>query len=149
MSSMALYPSEVAETSAVNRGRFALVGLSTVAASAVANTLFYYLGDALVTYDPDFVVLSNVVGISIFTIVPAIIAVLLYAALLRYAARPERTFTIISAVVLVLSIIPDYTYILGVEGATIAQATVLALMHVVAAAVIVWMLTTLNRQPQR
>ena len=35
-------------------------------------------------YDPEFIVLANVSGAAIFTVVPAIVAVLLYAGLLRF-----------------------------------------------------------------
>jgi hypothetical protein len=78
-------------------------------------------------------------------VVPAIAAVLLYAVLLRFAQNPARTFTIIAAVVLVISLIPDVFYIPTVPGATGGQTAILALMHVVAAAVIVWMLTNFNQ----
>ena len=69
-------------------GRYALRGLGTVVAAVLANTLFYYLGGALVAYDPDFVVLSNPSGAIIFTVVPAIVAVLLYAGLVRFTRHP-------------------------------------------------------------
>lgn len=149
MSSMSL-SSPVQQSSVVGGwGRYALVGLATVVAAVLANVIFFYLGGTVVNYDPDFIVLSNPSGAIVFTVFPAIIAVFLYAALLRFSSNPARTFTIISAVVLVLSIIPDYTYIPSQEGATFGQATILALMHVVAAAVIVWMLTTLTRPQSR
>jgi hypothetical protein len=108
--------------------------------------LVYYLGAALVGYDPSFVILQNVSGIVFFTIPPAIIAVGLYALLLRTTKRPERAFTIISTVVLVLSIVPDITYVPTVEGSSIGQTTILILTHIVAAAVIVGMLTNYTRQ---
>lgn len=135
-----------AESRSVTRGRFALFGLGVVVAATVANMLVYYLGAALVGYDPSFVILQNVSGIVFFTIPPAIIAVGLYALLLRTTKRPERAFTIISTVVLVLSIVPDITYVPTVEGSSIGQTTILILTHIVAAAVIVGMLTNYTRQ---
>jgi len=134
------------ESRSVTRGRFALFGLTTVVAATVANVLVYYLGAAVIGYDPSFVVLQNAGGAIFFTFPAAIIAVALYAVLLRTAKRPERTFTIISAVVLVLSIVPDITYIPTVEGSSNAQTAILILMHIVAAAVIVGMLTSYTRQ---
>jgi hypothetical protein len=131
------------------RGRFALLGLATVAAAVLTNVLVYFAGDAVVGYDPDFVVLANLGGTISFTLVAAVVAVLLYAALLRFARNPVRVFTVVSAVVLVVSTIPDVTYIPGVEGASTGQAAVLVLMHVVAAAVIVGMLTKLARPRTR
>jgi hypothetical protein len=52
-------------------------------------------------------------------------------------------------VVLVLSVIPDFTYIPTVPGATAGQTAILVVMHVVAAGVIVGMLTTLARPQSR
>jgi len=149
MSSVVLTSAVREESRSIGRGRFARLGLVTVIAATVANVLVYYLGAAIIGYDPTFVVLENVGGAIFFTIPAAIIAVLLYAVLLRTAANPERTFTIISAVVLVLSVIPDITYIPTVAGSSNAQTAVLILMHVVAAAVIVGMLARYTRPKVR
>ena len=149
MSSTITYAPALSDSGLASRLRFALVGLATVIAAVVANTLVYFIGREIVAYDPDFVVLANVSGTIIFTLVPAIVAVLLYAALVRFTENPARVFTIIAAIVLVLSSIPDVTYIPGVEGASNGQTAILILMHVFAAAVIVPMLTLLNRQRTR
>ena len=132
------------ETRAIDWGRYALVGLATVVAAVLANVIVYFIGSMIVTYDPQFVILANPSGTIIFTVVPAIVAVLLYAVLLRFTANPARIFTIIAAMVLVLSWIPDLLYIPTLPGATVAQMVLLMIMHLVAAVVIVWMLTTLT-----
>jgi apolipoprotein N-acyltransferase len=137
------------ESRANNWGRFARVGLATVVAATAANALVYAVGGALVTYDPQFLPLAGVGGAISFTLPAAIIAVLLYAALLHRARRPTRTFAIIAAVVFVVTLIPDFTYIPTVPGATSGQTAILVLMHVVAACVIVRMLTTLARPQAR
>src|ERR671912_416097 len=150
MSSIAFSSSSPApaESRSVSRGRFALVGLGTVAAAVIANLLVYLLGSVVVGYDPQFVVLANASGTILFTVVPAIVAVLLYAILLRFSSNPARIFTNIAVVVLIISLIPDLAYIPSVPGASSGQTAILMLMHVVAAGVIVWMLTTLTR-PRR
>jgi hypothetical protein len=145
MSSVALSSSAPPETRAVDRGRFALAGLATVAAAVAANVLVYLAGSALVGYDSRFLPLANAGGTVLFTLVPAIVAVLLYALLLRLGGDPARRFTIVAGVALVLSLIPDFTYIPTVAGATAGQTAILVLMHVVAAGVIVGMLTALAR----
>jgi hypothetical protein len=147
MSSIAFSSSSPApaESRSVSRGRFALVSLGTVAAAVIANLLVYLLGSVVVGYDPQFVVLANASGTILFTVVPAIVAVLLYAALMRFTSNPARIFTNIAVVVLIVSLIPDLTYIPSVPGASSGQTAILMLMHVVAAGVIVWMLTTLTR----
>ena len=129
--------------------RYALRGLGTVIAAVLANTLFYYLGGALVAYDPDFIILSNPSGAAIFTVVPALGAVLLYAGLARFTRHPAAIFSVISAIVFVVTLIPDFTYIPTVPGASNGQTAILVLMHVIAASVIVRLLTsTPARQPR-
>src|SRR5215207_3031642 len=147
MSSIAFSSSTSAPvaTNSVSRGRFTLVGLATVAAAVIATLLVYALGSVIVGYDPQFIILANASGTILFTVVPAIIAVLLYAALMRFTSNPARIFTNIAVVVLIVSLIPDLTYIPSVPGASSGQTAILMLMHVVAAVVIVWMLTTLTR----
>jgi hypothetical protein len=151
MSSTALPLSSSASVAspAVGRGRFVLVGLATVAAAVIANLLVYLLGSVVVGYNPQFIVLANASGTILFTVVPAIVAVLVYAALMRFTSNPARIFTNIAVVVLIVSLIPDLTYIPSVPGATSGQIAVLMLMHVVAAIVIVSMLTTLTRPQGR
>jgi hypothetical protein len=147
MSSIALssLSSAPVASPAVSRGRFALIGLGTVAAAVIANLLVYALGSAVVGYDPEFIVLANASGTILFTLVPAIVAVLLYAVLMRFSGNPARIFTNIAVVVLIVSLIPDLTYIPSVPGATSGQTAILMVMHVVAAGVIVWMLTNFTR----
>src|SRR5215207_7327463 len=151
MSSIAFSSSTSAPvaTNSVSRGRFVLVGLATVAAAVIANLLVYLLGSVVVGYNPQFIVLANASGTILFTVVPAIVAVLVYAALMRFTSNPARIFTNIAVVVLIVSLIPDLTYIPSVPGATSGQIAVLMLMHVVAAIVIVSMLTTLTRPQGR
>jgi hypothetical protein len=76
------------------------------------------------------------------TVFPAIVAVLLYAGLVRFTRHAARIFSIVAALVLVASFIPDFTYVPTVPGSTDAQIAILLAMHVVAAAVIVRMLTS-------
>ncbi len=138
-----------AASRATSRGRYALIGLGTTVAAVLANVLVYYIGRAVVGYDPQFLPLANVSGAVLFTLVPAIVATLLYALLLCFARNPARVFAIIAAVVFVVTLIPDFTYIPTVPGATGGQTAILVLMHVVAAVVIVRVLTTLARPPAR
>ena len=149
LSSIATSPSVSGEARAAGRGRFARVGLATAVAATAANTLVYLVGGALVPYDSRFLPLANVSGEIVFTLPAALGAVLLYAALLRFARKPARTFAIISAVVFVAATIPDFTYIPSVPGATAGQTAVLVVMHIVAAGVIVGMLTSFGRAKGR
>ncbi len=149
MSSIAMSSSAPEESRAVDRGRFALVGLATVVAAVIANVVVFSMGSALVGYDPEFVILKNVSATILFTLVPAIGAVLLYTLLSRFTGNPDRIFTISAAVVFVVTLIPDFVYIPTVPGASVGQTAILVLMHVVAAGVIVGMLTTHARPQSR
>ena len=125
--------------------RFALLGLGTLVAAVAANTLLYFVGSAVVDYDQEFLPLANVSGAIIFTVFPATVAVLLYAGLLRFTRNPARIFTIIAAIVFVVTLIPDVSYIPTVPGSTPAQTAILMMMHVVAAGVILRLLTTARK----
>ena len=93
----------------IDWGRFARVGVATVVAAVLANVLVYVIGSAVVRYDPRFPALMNVSATILLTAGAAIAAVVLYAVLLRVTSNPARAFTIIAAVVLVISWIPDVT----------------------------------------
>ena len=136
------------ESRSAKRG-YARVGALTVLAAVVANVLVYFLGDLVVRYDSEFLVLNNPSGIAIFTFVAATVAVLVYGGLLRYTANPVRAFYAISAVVFVVATIPDFTYIPSQVGASNGQTAILVLTHIVAASVIVGMLTRLAHPRNR
>jgi tryptophan-rich sensory protein len=128
----------------VNWTRFAILGPTAVVASVVANALFYLTANALVAFDAEFLPLASVGAPIIMTVAPAIVAVALYGALLRFARNPARIFTIVSAIVFIVTLIPDFTYTPTLAGSTDAQTAVLVTMHVIAAAVIVRLLTLAN-----
>lgn len=79
--------------------------------------------------------LDSYVRTAIFVLVPAAAATALFAWLARRKTDPVPTFLMISGVVLVLSIIPDY--LLPVEYKTFLASSVTAFMHLVAAVIIV------------
>jgi hypothetical protein len=144
MSSIAMSASATVreKTESIAWGRYALVGIATLVAAVIANVLVYFAGDALAYYDPQLKVLATVEPTISVTLMSGFVALLTYAALLRFSRNPVRVYTIVSVVVLLISIVPDITYIPSVEGASNAQTAILILMHVVAAAVIVPLLTT-------
>lgn len=72
---------------------------------------------------------------ALFTALPALGAAGVLAWLDRRVRRPARVFVLISAVVLALSIPPDY--LLPIAGKSLLASTVTAALHVVAGAVTV------------
>jgi len=145
MLSMTLSPSVVSPSTthrSVNWLRFSKVGATAIAAAALANMLVYFVGDAIIGYNPDFLELGSALGIGIFTAFLALIAVLVYAPIIRYTENSVRNYTVVSVVALIVSLIPDFTFIPSEPGASTAQTLVLCLMHVVAAGVIVGILAS-------
>jgi hypothetical protein len=127
-------------------GRYARIGLLTIGASVLANSVFFYLAQVGVAYDPAFLPLGNVSAPIIFTVFPAVVATLLYAGLLQFVrTHATLVFTVISAITFVVTLIPDFTYIPTVDGVSNAQIGVLVAMHAIAAAVITRGLTSVRR----
>jgi hypothetical protein len=149
MSSMTLSPSVARAARLANRAHFALLGLATVLSAALANVLVFYAADPFVAYDRRFEILNSAAPAISMTVMCAVPAVLLFAALRRYAGNPARLYTSIAAVVFVITLVPDFTIAPSTDGSSSAQIAVLILMHVVAAVVIVGMLTTLARPAER
>lgn len=124
----------------LERGQWARLGLVTALVSIVAVLVVQALAIALWPEIALFAPLDNYVRSAIFTLVPVIGATALLAWLVGRSARPVRTFIQISAVILLLSIIPDYA--LPVPYKTLLASSVTALLHVVAGAITVLMLVT-------
>jgi hypothetical protein len=82
--------------------------------------------------------LDSYVRSAIFTLVPALGATALLAWLANHTKQPVQNFIKISAIVLAVSIIPDY--ILPVEYKTFLASSVAAFLHIVAAGIIVLVL---------
>lgn len=79
--------------------------------------------------------------VALFTAVGVVGAVGAYAALTRFVDDPDRTFTLVAGVVLVLSFVPDVVVAPALPGATTAGVAVLALLHVTTAVLCVLVLT--------
>jgi hypothetical protein len=121
----------------------ALIGL----VGAIIGTLAVrWVGVATLDIPPEFPPLVSPGPTIFFTTIGTLGAVGVFALIRRWAERPEHVFRWVALVVLLLSLAPDL-WLLGdgaaemFPGATPAGVGVLTMMHVVAAAVIVWALT--------
>ena len=81
-------------------------------------------------------------AVVIFSFVPALLAAGFLALLGRFTKRPLRTFTIVAAVVFVLSLYTPFS----IPGAPFAMILALELMHLVVAVIVVAVLTKLGRR---
>lgn len=121
------------------------VALLALAAALLANGLLRALALVVLDVPPEFnpLVTPSFAGLTTFGVIGAVIV---YALLGRFSRRPVRTFSTVAFVVLLLSFIPDIGLLLsGAPGATLASVVVLMLMHVVAYAITVGLLTRLAR----
>jgi uncharacterized protein DUF6069 len=139
MESMAPNP---AASGRVFAWRLFRVGVLAAVLSASANALVLVIASSLlgaVVIPPDgTVTFGQVVGASV---TGAVGAAAIFAIIGRFTRRPIRLFWGVAAVGLFLSFLP-----IALAGATGSSAGVLALMHVVAAATNVGLLTTLGQR---
>jgi hypothetical protein len=107
------------------------LGLFTALGSIVVVLAVQALAIALWPEIALFAPLDSYARSALFTLIPVVGATLLLAWLVRRQERAVRRFITISAIVLLISIIPDY--ILPVPNKTLLASSVTAFLHVVAA----------------
>lgn len=116
-----------------------------VRAGAVALVLAW-IGNALVTTGARGVGIGEGLmalsypSVLFLTAVGVVGATVVYAVLDRLTGRPDRNFVVLAAVVLVLSVVPDFTSIPDEPGGSLPAGIVLASMHVLTAVIVVWQL---------
>jgi hypothetical protein len=120
------------------------VGPLTIVAAVAANTIIGLIAVTLLNPDPGFIPLTVPVP-AVFTLAGVLGAVAVYAALVRFARKPVEQFRKVAMIALVASFVPDILMLLtGFNpGTTLANVVVLIVMHVVAWAITVGMLTRL------
>lgn len=128
----------------LDRNQWLKLGLITAVTSIIAVLVVQIAAMAIWPEIALFKPLDSLARTAVFTAVPIAVATALFAWLSRHKADPVRAFLTISAVILLLSIIPDY--LLPVENKTFLASSVTAFLHVVAAAVTVLVLVVSYRQ---
>lgn len=124
-------------------GRLVLAALLAAFVAAAANAVVYLVAAAAGAMTQGVVV--NGRGPITLPVVAAVSAqgavagAVVYALICRFARRPGRVFRVVAVVALVLSLAGPFT----LPGAPISMILALELMHVVAAAVVVGLLTTM------
>ncbi|MFC6765873.1 DUF6069 family protein [Natrinema soli] len=84
--------------------------------------------------------------VSLFTTLGVVGATVTYGVLTRVAANPDRLFAAVAAIVLLLSLVPDFTVIPGEPGGSLVAGAILGGMHVTTAVVCVGALTDLRKR---
>ncbi len=134
----------------ISMRRLLWVGPLTAVVAAIANVIVREIGVLVGTIPSDLFILQEP-GVIGSTIIQVLLGVGVFALIAKFARRPIRTFRIVAIAALVLSLtnpIMAATGAFPIGGVTIGVATVLTMMvmHVVAAAITIWMLTTLTTE---
>jgi hypothetical protein len=130
-------------------GRLPLAGLVATVGAAGANAVVYFIAAALGAF-PQSVIVPNAGGpltlalVIISSLIGAVAAIIVFAAIGWFARRPIRLFRIVAAITLILSFVSPFS----IPDAPVGMILSLELMHIIAAAIIVWALTTLARNPR-
>ena len=140
---------KLAGSEGISYGRLPGVTLLAALAAALANALVYFVASGLGTISQS-VLLPSPMGLSPLTVglvaitsaIGTVGAAIVFALIGLLARRPVRLFRIVATVVLVLSFVMPAT----VPGVPVAMRLSLVVMHVVAWAVSVGLLTTLARE---
>jgi len=114
-------------------------GVIALVVSLVINWLIVFVANAggiapeleALNYEP----------VSFFTTIGVVGATVTYGVLARTVTDRDRAFTIVAAIVLVLSLLPDFVVIPDQPGGGLVAGAVLGLMHVATAVVCVGVLT--------
>ena len=136
-------PANPVRTERVAWGRLLPAGVLALVLAAAANALVYLVASSLGAMPQGVdangqgpITLPMVVAMSA---AGAVAGTFVYAVVGRLAWRPVRSFRLVAVIALVLSLAGPFT----VSGAPAAMVAALLVMHVVAAGIVVGLLTTL------
>lgn len=136
-----------------DRGRIWRAGLISILGAIIANLILRAIFFALLDLPADFPPLQPG-SIIVFTAIFTAVGVLVYALVSRWSKNPARTFAIIAAVALVLSILPNLGLMANPAGAPFPGGSALAfgvliIFHFSSALVFTGLLLYLTRAPAR
>ena len=132
--------------------RLWLSGLTALVTAVVANVALWWVSNAALPIPPEFPPLIGPAPTIFFTTIGVIGGVATFALIRGFGDHPVRLFRRVAAGALVLSLVPDIW--LGTDGAaaqfpgaSVTAVVVLMVMHVVAAAIVVWAMTGTGPSP--
>jgi hypothetical protein len=103
-----------------------MTATASVVAVLVVQVIALTIWPELASFKP----LDSYPRTALFTLVPALGATAVFAWLVKHQSRPVKKFLVLSAVLLLLSFIPDY--VLPLENKSLLGSTVAAFMHLTA-----------------
>ena len=121
------------------------VGIIAVIVAVIANIIWVLIAGLIFDLPTDFPPLEPG-AIAIFTAAFSIIGVAVFWVIARLSQNPIRLFRIVAIIALLLSLIPDLAMLFnpspGFENATMSAVLVLIVAHFIAAAIMIYALTT-------
>lgn len=124
-----------------------LAGLLASAAAAVINAILFFIFHAAGVISDDVMIQPNqpmtVVPILISSILPTLVASVVFFLFEKYSSKGLHVFTIVSMVLLVLSFANPFV---GIPGISIAYGVVLNVMHVVVLAALLYFLQSAKKK---
>jgi hypothetical protein len=141
MSSTTLSPYSGQPIPAGQIGRNSLLAIGL---SIVANLILYYLALAVAPSVGEFSMLGPI-NVVASTVVYLLFAILAFILVNRFSSTPVRTYRIVAAIALLLSLLPPISAGLGgipnIPPASPATVITFILMHLTSAAITIWALT--------
>lgn len=132
-----------APTTALSVGTLVRSGVVALTFSLVVNWLITF-GAISAAVAPDLAALQYD-SVTFLTTVGVVGATVTYGVLSRLLDNPDRVFVLVAAIVLVVSLIPDFTFIPEQPGGSVLAGGVLGVMHVTTAVICVVVLTNARR----
>jgi hypothetical protein len=133
------YSSQPIPAGQIGRNSLLAIGLSIV-----ANLILYYLALAVAPSVGEFSMLGPI-NVVASTVVYLLFAILAFILVNRFSSTPVRTYRIVAAIALLLSLLPPISAGLGgipnIPPASPATVITFILMHLTSAAITIWALT--------
>jgi hypothetical protein len=133
-------------------GRIWRAGLLGIVAAVVANLIFRVIVVAILPLSANFPPFQPA-AVASFTLIGTALAAVVFAVVVRFSPEPIHAFRIIAAASLLISFLPNFTFMDNPSAAPFPGGSaltfgVLCLFHIIAALVCVTILTTLPRNYQ-
>jgi len=131
----------VIQTSKPPIARIWFSGILAAAVSVVVNVVLFFVGTAIDAFPPDVLVPGTaapmtVTPVAIMSVLPILVATLVYTIMSRFTDTPNRWFNILAAIVFVAMLFTPFT----IPGAPTLMIVFLEVMHVVTAVAAVYFL---------
>lgn len=140
----AVSPNQTGTRVAFNR--LLWVGPLTIVVAVIANTIIWQIVVAVLQPNPIFVPLGTLAPI-FFTLFAVLGAVIVFALIGHFSQQPIALFKRVAVITLIVTFIPDVLmlFVESFPGTTVGNVLALMIMHVVAWAITVYLLTTFAR----